>query len=114
MVPLTVNDDPGLRDSHRHYAATDTETLEVFIHQDAFKLRPSQTLAILLHELGHVVEHAQTTAGHALVEHPDAPTPEEDRADWIAEQVFGVKISYDPKTKVQTLDRGLPRPEGLK
>lgn len=111
---LVISKDPSLRDSARHYAATSTRTLQVSIHVDAFDLPPRQWIAILLHELGHVIEHAGTAAGRKLMENPTAPTDEECRADWLAHCVFGVLILYDPRTKVQTLGNGILRPVGLK
>jgi hypothetical protein len=114
-VPLTVSRDRSLRDSHRHYAATNTRTLAVAIHADALKLLAPQVLAILLHELGHVIEHADTVAGNNLIDRAkhEGVKDEEARADWLAGRVFEVSILYDPKTKVQTLGQGLPRPVGL-
>lgn len=113
-VELEISDDATLRDRHRHYAATEVRTLKVMLHRDALLLPPKQLLAVLLHELGHVVEHAGTPTGQLLVRYHDAPEDEEARADWIAGEIFWVTILYDPKNRVQTLDLGLPRPVGLK
>ena len=117
-VLLTISLDPSLRDSHRHYAATNTRSLEVQLHKDALKLPAAQTLAVLLHELGHVIEHADTIAGNELIDRAkhQGVSDEEARADWLAGKVFEVTILYDPRNKVQTLGTtvpGLPRPVGL-
>lgn len=115
VIALDIVDDPRLRDTPRHYAETAVETLQVRIHPDAIALGPKRYLAILLHELGHVIELAKTPLGTLLVDDPQAPEDEEERADWIAYQVFDIPIRYDVKDKVQTLDRnGIPRPRGLR
>lgn len=73
-------------------------------------------LAILLHELGHVIEHAATVAGNDLIDRAkhEGIRDEEARADWLTGKVFEVTILYDTKNKVQTLGPGLPRPVRLK
>lgn len=112
-VALEIVAAPELRDTPRHFAQTLTDSLTVQIHPDAME-RPSRYLAILLHELGHVVEHGKTPAAVTLVNHPMAPADEEARADWLAERLFGICIYYDDDN-VQTLDSDgvWPRPEGL-
>jgi len=113
VAELQISDDPALRGSPRNFAATMTNLLgpwgPVEIHRAAFRLPRQKLVAIALHELGHVLH------GTHRFDSDDAPEDGENRADWLVEHVLGVRLRYDPRDMVQTLDaHGVKRAPGFR
>lgn len=114
---LEISSDPSLRDSPRHYAAAeDGGRGPVLIHRNALRLPPEQIIALLAHEMGHVIDKSAFNRPLARIlrgESSKQPTDGEKRADYLANRFLGTKIRYDEKL-VQTLGAGIARPSGLR
>jgi hypothetical protein len=96
----------GCRGS-RHYAATDLPGGPVRLHADALELPGLSVMAILLHEVGHVLSGSKRWKAYA------GDTDEERRADKLARVATGWRIRYDERL-VQTLGPGVARPTDLR
>lgn len=112
VAELRITEDATLRPTPRNYAATSVGILgrpwgPVDVHRDLLKLSSRKVLAVLLHELGHVLDGTGRYR-------EGAPEDEEQRADWMIRELLGVEISYDPKDMVQVLGGGISRPAGLR
>lgn len=115
---LRFSSSTALRPKPRNYAATHTHLVgpagPVEIHRDAVReLDDDQAIAILAHELGHVIDLSRYGRQHRRDR--GVPADEEQRADWWAAKMLGAQIRYHPETMVQTLDAsGIKRPRGLR
>ena len=128
--------DSSYHDSCRHYAATERDGSIVYFAPELVHRPPEVILAIMAHEMGHVVDLTQPGRffyrDGGLIVLQDLPTKnlrkhfakwndrsrdeEEHVADAIAEVAMGQKIGYiGPKTcLVECLGKGKPRPKGLR
>lgn len=124
-----------IHDSERHFAATSVDGLKVFAAPELADLPEDTVAAIFAHEFGHVVDHLYP--GRYLVVEEELcffevePVDEvrvarvrqwrkrdddevELAADMIAEQATGHRIGYSGPCMLQGLNRGVPRPKGLR
>ncbi len=102
--------DSSIHDSPRHYAMTTAtrSSATIYVAPEMAKLPKAQLDGVLMHEFGHAA--VEMTGGHGSGSY-DA---KENKADRMAERLFGVKISYTSKG-VETTGRGTrPRPAGLR
>jgi len=129
-----------IHDTDRHFAGTTLDGRKVLVAPEMAELPEDTVAAIMAHEFGHVVDH-QFPAYFVCVEDElvfvgdvDVSTPRgaqakvarmrqwekrpvdelERLADLIAHQATGSRIGYSGKCLLQGLNRGTPRPKGLR
>lgn len=125
----------------RNFAATSEDARVVVVAPEIVELPPETVAAIMGHEFGHVLDYAfpadYALAGDELLRWRgqvpnDDPRAEQARvarirqwerresdtveatADKIASHVTGQLISYSGPCLLQTFDRGIRRPQGLR
>lgn len=112
---LEISSDPTLRDTPRHFAAAENGGRgPVLIHRSALRLPRQNLVAILAHEMGHVIDQSAFNTSFARALRGDEtklPSDGEKRADALAQKYLGTTIRYD-RDLVQTLGAGRPRPRG--
>lgn len=131
---------PEMHDTERHFAGTTLDGRKVLCAPEMADLPEDTVSAIMAHEFGHVVDH-QFPAHFVVVDgqlhfvgdvEPSNPRAEQARiarmrqwnkrtaheieviADLIAQAAIGSRIGYSGKCMLQGLNRGVPRPEGLR
>lgn len=131
---------PEVHDDERHFAGTTLDGRKVLCAPEMADLPEDTVSAIMAHEFGHVVDH-QFPAQFVVVDddlvflgdvEPSNPRAEQARiarmrqwnkrthheievvADHIAQAAIGSRIGYSGKCMLQGLNRGVPRPEGLR
>lgn len=114
---LEISSDPTLRDTARHFAAAENAGRgPVLIHRSALRLPRKKLIAILAHEMGHVIDKSAFNSLLARTLRGDTdeqPSDEEQRADWLANKHLSAKIRYDDQW-IQTLGPGSRRPKDLR
>lgn len=131
---------PDMHDTDRHFAGTTLDGRKVCAAPELAELPEDNVAAILAHEFGHVVDHRYpgrfVYADEELVLLAEVPEgahrgdqarvarmkqwegrddDEIERvADAIAEQATGQQIGYSGPCMLQGLNRGKPRPKGLR
>jgi hypothetical protein len=123
--------DESVRDTYRHFAATDQDGSLISISYDLWRLPGDQPIGILAHEWGHALdflypaEIAQIVGGRPVLSEPDDRELERWRkrskdevevaADEIVFGVWGRALRYDPRCHLQSFSAGTRgRPRGLR
>jgi hypothetical protein len=126
----------------RNFAATSEDARTIIVAPEIVELPPETVAAILAHEFGHVIDFMHpadyAVAGDELLRWRGGDVPQTDpraeqarvarirqweardpdtvehTADKIASHVVGQLISYSGPCLLQTFDRGMRRPAGLR
>lgn len=130
----------AMHDTERHYAGTSPDGRKIYAAPEMADLPEDTVAALFAHEFGHVVDHRYPSM-FVLVEEQlvfvgsvegEDKRAEQARiarmrqwsrrkydevevvADKVAEEVTGSRIGYSGPCMLQGLNRGVPRPEGLR
>lgn len=129
--------DRGMHDTARHFGGTREDGRLILLAPELVELPPENTTAIIAHEFGHATDFlypGEFVLGPERVarrrpresfepEHwakcvRDWAERDDDLveyvADAVAELVTGRRIGYTGPCRLQTFDRGRPRPAGLR